>query len=170
MLDAFDNTESALLVEPSLSRKSDRPPDLVLIDPEVGVHVIEVKAFDLDRHQRHRARRGAADPLPGRRARRNAIAQVLLGDVLDIKRRDWPRVRDRRRAGRSRSSTGSLFPLIHRAEWLARFGRDAYCPPELLFAEDLEHTRASYSGGWPRYALGMGALCRREPATEVKGL
>src|SRR5438128_779213 len=41
--EAFDNSESAVLVEPSLSRKTSRPPDVVLIDPEVGVAVIEVK-------------------------------------------------------------------------------------------------------------------------------
>jgi hypothetical protein len=49
LVDAFNNSESALLVEPSLSRKTNQPPDIVLIDPEVGVHVVEVKAFDLDK-------------------------------------------------------------------------------------------------------------------------
>jgi len=31
-----------------------------------------------------------------------------------------------------------VFPAIHRAEWVARFGKEGFCPPEFLFAEDLE--------------------------------
>jgi hypothetical protein len=49
LIQTFDNTESALLCEPSLARKTNRPPDIVLIDPEIGVHVFEIKAMDLDR-------------------------------------------------------------------------------------------------------------------------
>lgn len=48
VIDAFDNSESKMLVEPSLSRNADRPPDLVLVDPEVGVCVFEVKAISPD--------------------------------------------------------------------------------------------------------------------------
>ena len=48
LIGAFDNSESALLCKPSLARKTHRPPDIVLIDPEIGVHVFEVKAVALD--------------------------------------------------------------------------------------------------------------------------
>src|SRR5436309_1861478 len=48
LIQAFDNTESVLLCEPSLARKTARPPDIVLIDPEIGVHVVEVKGITLD--------------------------------------------------------------------------------------------------------------------------
>lgn len=135
-IEAFDNSESALLVEPSLSRKSTRPPDIVLIDPEVGVHVIEVKALSL-------AQIEAIEPggvlviryAQGTR-RRNAIAQVrsAMFDIKDATARAFEQ--DLTIPFRY----WVVFPRIHRVEWEARFGREGFCPPELLFADDLERT------------------------------
>ena len=40
--------DSAILCEPSLARKTTRPPDVVFVDPLAGIHVIEVKGVTLD--------------------------------------------------------------------------------------------------------------------------
>src|SRR3954453_5876413 len=46
LIRAFDRSESAVLCEPSLARQTTRrPPDVVLVDPEAGVHVFEVKGI-----------------------------------------------------------------------------------------------------------------------------
>lgn len=44
----LDEEGVTILCEPSLTRTSQRPPDIVIIDPVSGVHVIEVKAVNLD--------------------------------------------------------------------------------------------------------------------------
>lgn len=41
------SADCLILCEPSLARSSQRPPDVVLIDPVAGLHVIEVKGHDL---------------------------------------------------------------------------------------------------------------------------
>ena len=40
--------DSTILCEPSLARKTTRPPDVVFIDPLAGIHVLEVKGVTLD--------------------------------------------------------------------------------------------------------------------------
>src|SRR5689334_8985776 len=48
LIRGFDRTEATVLCEPSLARKTTRPPDCVLVDPVAGVHVVEVKGVTLD--------------------------------------------------------------------------------------------------------------------------
>jgi len=137
VIDAFDNSESAMLIEPSLSRKTDHPPDLVLVDPEVGINVFEVKAVNLDQIESIEPggilliRYHGSRPRPS-----NVVAQVRTA-MFDIK------------DATARTFVGELtipfkywvvFPSIHRAEWIARFGRDGFCPPQFMFAEDLERS------------------------------
>ncbi len=45
---AVNFAESVVLCEPSLAHKTTRPPDLVIVDPVIGVHLIEVKGLSLD--------------------------------------------------------------------------------------------------------------------------
>jgi hypothetical protein len=134
VVEAFDNSESKMLVEPSLSRKADRPPDLVLVDPEVGVCVFEVKAISLDQIESIEPGGILLIRYRGKIQRRNVVLQVRT-HMFDIK------------DATARVYNGELtipfrcwvaFPSIHRAEWVARFGRDGFCPPEFMFAEDLE--------------------------------
>jgi hypothetical protein len=134
LIRAFDRTESALLCEPSLARKTTRPPDVVLIDPEVGVHVIEVKGVALDQVEgleaggqigiRYAARVRVGNPLTQARNAmfdiKDATARAFDGDVR-LPFKYW-----------------AAFPLIRRADWVARFGADAFCPAEFLFADDLK--------------------------------
>jgi len=136
VIDAFDNSESAMLIEPSLSRKTDRPPDLVLVDPEVGVNVFEVKAVNLDQIDTIEPGGILVIRYQNRPRKSNVVAQVRTA-MFDIK------------DATARAFAGELtipfkywvaFPSIHRAEWIARFGRDGFCPPQFLFAEDLERS------------------------------
>src|ERR1022692_1916720 len=134
LIRAFDNSESALLCEPSLARKTNRPPDIVLIDPEVGVHVFEVKAIAIDQIERL----GAGGQLRIRYDTNirnvNPIVQVrnamfdikhakvrAYGDDLQLPLKYWV-----------------IFPMIRGAAWVGRFGEHGFCPPEFLFAEALE--------------------------------
>jgi hypothetical protein len=41
-------SDCTILCEPSLARKTTRPPDAVLVDLIAGIHVIEVKGVTLD--------------------------------------------------------------------------------------------------------------------------
>jgi hypothetical protein len=134
LLDAFDHSESALLVEPSLSRKTDRPPDVVLVDPEVGVIVVEVKAFAIGQIKAIEPGGTLLVQYGSVVRRRHAINQVRTA-MFDIK------------DATARAFAGTLslrfdywvaFPSIRRDEWAARFGPDGFCPREFLFAEDLE--------------------------------
>src|SRR5438270_7975613 len=48
LIRGFDHPDATVLCEPSLARKTTRPPDAVLVDPVAGVHVGEVKGVTLD--------------------------------------------------------------------------------------------------------------------------
>ena len=48
LIEGFDHKDSTILCEPSLARKTTRPPDALLIDPIAGVQLIEVKGYALD--------------------------------------------------------------------------------------------------------------------------
>jgi hypothetical protein len=47
LIRGFDHADATVLCEPSLARKTTRPPDCVLVDPVAGVHVVEVKGVHL---------------------------------------------------------------------------------------------------------------------------
>jgi hypothetical protein len=131
---SFDNSESAVLIEPSLSRKTNRPPDVVLIDPEIGVNVLEVKGIKLQQIESIEPGGILLIRYENSVRRRNAILQVRTA-MFDIK------------DATARAYAGDLsipfrywvtFPFIQRSEWTHRFGPDGFCPPEFLFSEDLE--------------------------------
>jgi hypothetical protein len=134
LIRAFDRSESALLCEPSLARKTLRPPDIVLIDPEVGVHTVEVKAVSLDQIESIAAGgqltiRYAAGPHTG-----NPITQVrnAMFDIKDATVRAF--AADVRVPFRY----WVVFPNIRRGQWLARFGEGGFCPPEFIFGDELD--------------------------------
>jgi len=134
LIQAFDNSESALLVEPSLSRKTNRPPDVVLIDPEIGVSVVEVKAMALNQIESIEPGGVLLIRYQSSIRRRNAIAQVrtAMFDIKDATARAYANDLS------IPFKYWVIFPSIYRSEWQARFGREAYCPPEFLFAENME--------------------------------
>ncbi|MFO0869195.1 MAG: hypothetical protein U0935_09695 [Pirellulales bacterium] len=127
------SADCLILCEPSLARSSQRPPDVVLIDPVAGLHVIEVKGHDLAGiaaieaggllRLRYASGVRSRNPIAQVRAAmfdiKNATEQACTGD-LQLPFRYWV-----------------VFPRIQRAEWLERWGPQGFCPPELLFADDL---------------------------------
>lgn len=133
LIERFTSQDTTVLCEPSLARLSNRPPDVVLIDPVAGVHVIEVKGHDISQIE-------AIEPGGQIRFRydcggkvRNPLAQVRSA-MFDIKN------------AAEKSFEGDLelpfkywvtFPRIARSEWRSRWGADAFEPSELLFAEDM---------------------------------
>ena len=63
LIRGFDHPDATVLCEPSLARKTTRPPDAVLVDPVAGVHVVEVKGVTPGPDRGDRAGRAAQDPL-----------------------------------------------------------------------------------------------------------
>ena len=134
LVKGFPSPDTTILCEPSLARSSKRPPDVVLVDTIAGVHVIEVKGHVLAQIEsiepggqlRFRYENGART--------RNPIAQVRSA-MFEIKNTT------------ESFCEGELvllfkywvaFPNMLRSEWKNRWGNDAFCPPEFLFAEDME--------------------------------
>lgn len=133
LIRGIENPETGVLCEPSLIRNTTRPPDVVLVCPVAGIHVVEVKGIALDDIQ-------ALDPggqfviqySSGARSR-NPFAQVrnALFDVRDAVQRMY--ANDLTLPFRY----WVMLPRITRKQWTARWGANSHCPPELLFAEDL---------------------------------
>ncbi len=48
LIRGFADRDATILCEPSLARKTTRPPDVVLVDLVAGLHVIEVKGINLE--------------------------------------------------------------------------------------------------------------------------
>lgn len=133
LIRAFDNSESAVLCEPSLARKTNRPPDIVLIDPEIGVHVFEVKGVTLDQIEGLEAGGQLRIRYATNIRTRSPIVQVRNA-MFDIKDATVRAFGDDVRLP---FKYWVVFPLVIRSSWLARFGEDGFCPAEFLFADDL---------------------------------
>ena len=134
LIRAFNTSESALLCEPSLARKTRRPPDIVLIDPEVGVHVFEVKAIALDQIESLEAGGQMRIRYPMNVRNANPIVQVrnAMFDIKDATVRAF--------GGEIRLPLKYwvIFPMIRQVSWKGRFGEGGFCPPEFLFKEAIE--------------------------------
>lgn len=134
LIQGFRSPNATILGEPSLARTSKRPPDVVLVDTIAGVHVIEVKGHNL-------AQIEGIDPGGQLRFRyengtrtRNPVAQVRSA-MFDIKNVTEQSLDEELLLP---FKYWVAFPNICRTNWDARWGADAYCPPEFLFAEDME--------------------------------
>jgi hypothetical protein len=133
LITGFDHKDATILCEPSLARKTTRPPDALLIDPIAGVHLIEVKGYALDQIEgiepggllKVRYYGGSDTKSPVAQVRKamfdikNAAEQASPSD-LTLHFKYWV-----------------VFPSISRASWFGRWGSDAYAPPEFLFSDDL---------------------------------
>jgi hypothetical protein len=134
LIRGFDHPESTVLCEPSLARKTTRPPDAVLVDPVAGVHVVEIKGVTLDQVE-------AIEPGGLLVIRYNGLVARPKNPVVQARNAMFD-IRD----AAARSCDGELtlpfrywvvMPSISRAAWLGRWGEGAFAPPELLFADDL---------------------------------
>jgi hypothetical protein len=130
----FDHPDATVLCEPSLARNSSRPPDVVLVDPLAGVHVVEVKGIHLDQIE-------GIEPGGSFEIRYGGLVQKPKSPIVQARNAMFD-VRD----ATARAFDGELtlpfkywvvMPSITRTEWFGRWGDGAFAPPELLFAEDL---------------------------------
>ena len=150
LISGFPSSETAILCEPSLHRSSTRPPDVVVVGPIAGVHVIEVKGYTLPNIEGVEPGGGIRIHLCGRLQTKHPIAQVRQA-MFDIKNTA------------QRFSNEELllpfkywvvFPNIRRSDWVSRWGNDAFCPPEFLFTDDMP--------GFPPHidTIGRTRLCQ----------
>ena len=134
LIQSFDRPDATVLCEPSLARKTTRPPDCVLVDSVAGVHVVEVKGVTLDQIE-------AIEP--------GGLLKIRYGGLVVPPKNPIAQARNAMfdiRDAAARSCDGELslpfkywvvMPSIGRADWFGRWGDGAFAPPELLFAEDL---------------------------------
>ena len=134
LIHGFPLPDTTILCEPSLHRSSTRPPDVVVVDPIAGVHVIEVKGYTLTRIEGVEPGGGIRVQLCGRLQTKNPIAQVRQA-MFDIKN-TAQRFSDEELVFPFKCWVA--FPNIRRSDWLTQWGEDAYCPPDFRFAEDME--------------------------------
>jgi hypothetical protein len=133
LIHGFRSADATVLCEPSLARTSKRPPDVVLVDNIAGIHVIEVKGHDLAGIEAIEPGGQIGFLYENEIRKRNPIAQVRNA-MFDIKN------------ATEQSYNGDLFlpfkywvvfPRIGRSDWINRWGANAYCPPELMFSDDI---------------------------------
>jgi hypothetical protein len=150
---SFDQQDSTVLCEPSLARNATRPPDIVLVDLVAGLHVVEVKGVTLDQIEALEAGGQFRIRYNGALQSKTPFAQVrhAMFDVKDAVERSY--------AGEF------IVPLkywvvlatISRSQWLEKWGSQAFCPPELLFEDDLS-------------TLGLRLRSKGQTALEQHGL
>ena len=145
----FDEPESTVLCDPSLTgRRTRQRPDVVLVHPEAGVHVFEVKGVSLDQIEADPVAGGFTVRYPSGRQRVNPIVQASAAMYA---------VRDATTDAAGCDQLGVPFqswvalPLIARAAWTQRWGPGGFDRPELLFADDLAE---------PALAVRLGAKSR----------
>lgn len=133
LIRGFSDPEATILCEPSLARTSKRPPDIVVVDPVAGIHVVEVKGHDIDGicgiepggllQLKYENGIKSVNPVAQVRSAmfdiKNATEKGYHGD-LDLPFKYWV-----------------VFPRITRTEWYGRWGTNAFCPSEFHFAEDV---------------------------------
>lgn len=133
LIQGFNHADSTVLCEPSLARSSKSPPDLVLVDTIGGLHFIEVKGHDLQQIESIEPGGQIRFVYENGSRTRNPVAQVRSA-MFDVKN------------ATEQSFDGELilpfkywvtFPRIKRSEWMVKWGANAYCPPEFIFAEDM---------------------------------
>ena len=132
----------------------------MLIDPEVGVHVFEVKAVALDQIESLEAGGQLRIRYESNVRAINPVVQVrnAMFDIKDATVRAF--------AGEVRLpfKYWVVFPAIRRVSWVGRFGEDGFCPAEFLFAEALEASQMARRLGrsdWV-HAKGPIRLCPLE--------
>jgi hypothetical protein len=130
---AFDYGESTIMCQPSLAYGKSDPPDVVLVDPETGVDVFEVKGCELDAIVsinpggeiaiRYGTRVRVKSPIHQAHRYLHAIRDALTASLL--------------RTPKMRVAAWVVWPRITRKAWFDHFGQGAFCPDEFLFSDDL---------------------------------
>jgi len=130
----FDDEGAILMCEPSIVRGRSGPPDIAILDPKSGVHVVEIKGVPLKNVRSVRAGGAieiaydsgisAKDPSKQASSKMFEIkdgAVRYFGGELNVAFQSWV-----------------IFPRITRSEWVDKFGESVSTRYEVLFADDLE--------------------------------
>jgi hypothetical protein len=133
----FDYQGPVLMCEPSIVGSRSGAPDIVIVDPKSGLHVVEVKGVAIDQVRGVQA--GGAIEIsygpnvsrkdPSRQARtkmfdiKNAASKFFDGE-LHLPFQSWV-----------------IFPRITRRAWENRFGEAVALRPDVIFSDDLESSR-----------------------------
>jgi len=133
MAQTFDVDGATVLCEPSIVGQRSGVPDLVVVDPYSGVHVIEVKAVTLDA-VRSVQPGGAIEIEYDSGRRRDPVKQArnAMFDIRDVASRHF---------GGDLNAVFEhwvVFPQIERDEWEAKFGELIAGRRDVLFRDDLE--------------------------------
>jgi len=133
MAQTFDVDGATVLCEPSIVGQRSGVPDLVVVDPYSGVHVIEVKGVTLDA-VRSVQPGGAIEIEYDSGRRRDPVKQArnAMFDIRDVASRHF---------GGDLNAVFEhwvVFPQIKRDEWEAKFGELIAGRREVLFRDDLE--------------------------------
>lgn len=134
MAQTFDRDGVVLLCEPSVVRGHSRPPDIAVIDPASGLHVVEVKGVTLDRVLSVQPGGAIEIEYDSNRSRKDPSKQAkqAMFDIKDAATRHF--------GGDLNIAFQSwvAFPRIRRDEWEEKFGDAVPNREDVLFADDLE--------------------------------
>jgi hypothetical protein len=133
----FDVEGAVLMCEPSIVRGRSGPPDIAILDPQSGVHVVEIKGVPLENVRAVRAG-GAIEIAYGARISAKDPSKQASGKMFDIKD-----AAGRHFGGEMNIAFQSwvVFPRITRSEWVDKFGEAVSTRNEVVFADDLESSR-----------------------------
>lgn len=129
----FDHSMATLLSEPSMTTSSLHPPDVVLVDPLAGMHVIEVKGVTID---------SIRDIKPGGTLEIQYATGVTKKNVVEQVRRAMFAILSAYQQQYLDVPTVGfhywvVFPFISKREW-----RWTWRPPEILLQDDLAQMSA----------------------------
>jgi hypothetical protein len=130
----FNKAGAILLCEPSVVGARAGPPDIAVIDPQSGVHVIEVKGVPLDQIRSVQAGGAIEIEYSSTRSRKDPSKQARqsLFDIKDASARHFN--------GDMNVFFQSwvVFPRIRRNAWELKFGDAVATRPDVLYLDDLE--------------------------------
>jgi len=133
---AFEAEPAVVLIEPGVGDGRNRPPDIVLLHPRLGVHVLEVKGVVLDQVLAVEGGGVVCINYKDHVYRRNPISQAMNA-VFDVKG-----CVERRLQADMQTPLGAwvLWPRISRESWCNRFTGVDKWPDDWLFEEDIKQS------------------------------
>lgn len=133
MAQTFDVAGAVILCEPSVVGARSGAPDIAVVDPESGVHVIEVKGVTIDQVRSMWPGGAIEITYDGRAEKRDPFKQArnAMFDIKDAAGRHF--------GGDLNGGFEAwvAFPRIRRASWEEKFGLELSARPDVLFQDDL---------------------------------
>ncbi|MDD9824690.1 MAG: AAA family ATPase [Gammaproteobacteria bacterium] len=134
MAQTFDTEGAMILCEPSVVDAKAGTPDIAIIDPESGLHIVEVKGVRLDKVLSIQAGGALEIAYENRNDRRDPLRQARAA-MFDVKH-----AAERHFGGELNVAfeCWAVFPRIRRSDWEHKFGDAVSSRTEVLFLDDLE--------------------------------